>query len=205
MSLKFKRLKEYDTIWHPDSTIVLKSATEKVAVGRFVDGEMIKFDDETLKLCKKWKFKYEAEKEKSVEKDVEEEAEEEDAEEEEVEEEDAEEEDAEEEEAVEEDAEKEDAVEEDAEKEDAVESKQIPEKEQADFSVKFVFLNKCLSELSSSVHSHKKNTEKEIDILKNKLVEKNKEYDSLYSKFNEVEDKYIKLKTKFEGIKNLFA
>ena len=70
MSLKFKRLKEYDTIWHPDSTIVLKSATEKVAVGRFVDGEMIKFDDETLKLCKKWKFKYEAENRGRFEKMV---------------------------------------------------------------------------------------------------------------------------------------
>ena len=57
-NLKFKRLKEYDTIWHPESTLVFKSATEKLVVGRYVDGVMIKLDDISLEICKEWKFKH---------------------------------------------------------------------------------------------------------------------------------------------------
>jgi hypothetical protein len=45
-------------IWHPESTLVFKSATEKLVIGRFCDNEFISIDEKTLDLCVQWKFKY---------------------------------------------------------------------------------------------------------------------------------------------------
>ena len=53
-----KKLKELDTVWHPESTLVFKSQQEKLVTGRYVEGEFIPFDDEALELCTKWSFKY---------------------------------------------------------------------------------------------------------------------------------------------------
>ena len=47
-------------IWHPESTLVFKSATEKLVIGRFFDNEFISIDEKTLDLCVQWKFKYDA-------------------------------------------------------------------------------------------------------------------------------------------------
>ena len=208
-NLKFKRLKEYDTIWHPQSTLVFKSATEKLVVGRYVDGEMIKLDDEALKICKEWKFKHDESLLKNEEEvSVEEGEEDEEGEGEEGE---GEAEDEDEEEVTGEDEENEkEKVEEETEevvvKEKRKEEIPVQElKEENDFSIKFVFLNKYLNELSSSVDSHKKNSEKEIDVLKDDLLQKNKEYDLLKNNYDQMEDQYIKLKAKFEGIKNFFS
>jgi len=53
-----KKLKELDTIWHPESTLVFKSSKDKVVIGRYENQELISLDDECLDLCAKWKFKY---------------------------------------------------------------------------------------------------------------------------------------------------
>ena len=53
-----KKLKELNTVWHPESTLVFKSQEEKVVTGRYVDNEFIPLDDEALDLCTKWSFKY---------------------------------------------------------------------------------------------------------------------------------------------------
>jgi hypothetical protein len=53
-----KKLKELDTIWHPESTCVFKSTQDKVVIGRFENGELVSLDDTALDLCEKWKFKY---------------------------------------------------------------------------------------------------------------------------------------------------
>ena len=45
-------------IWHPESTLVFKSITEKLVIGRFCDNEFISIDEKTLDLCVQWKFKY---------------------------------------------------------------------------------------------------------------------------------------------------
>ena len=53
-----KKNKNINRIWHPDSTLVFKSATEKVVIGRYDGKEIISLDDESLELCTKWNFKY---------------------------------------------------------------------------------------------------------------------------------------------------
>ena len=54
----YKILKKLNTIWHPDSTLVFKSQKDKRAIGRYVDGEFVSFDQTTLELCTEWDFKY---------------------------------------------------------------------------------------------------------------------------------------------------
>ena len=53
--VKLKKNKALDLMWHEDSTVVFK---DKKAIGRFSDGEFVPFDEETLKLCETYKFKY---------------------------------------------------------------------------------------------------------------------------------------------------
>ena len=53
-----KKNKTINKIWHPESTLVFKSSSEKLVIGRFQDGEVIPLDDEALDLCVQWKFKY---------------------------------------------------------------------------------------------------------------------------------------------------
>ena len=56
-----KPLKEMETIWHPDSTLVFKSKTEKVVIGRWINGEFVPLDEEAVELCTQWSFKYDQE------------------------------------------------------------------------------------------------------------------------------------------------
>jgi hypothetical protein len=56
-----KVLKELDTVWHVESTLVFKSQNEKKVTGRYVDGEFIELDDTALELCEEWGFKYDQE------------------------------------------------------------------------------------------------------------------------------------------------
>jgi hypothetical protein len=56
-----KPLKEMETIWHPDSTLVFKSKTEKVVTGRWINSEFLPLDEESIELCAQWSFKYDQE------------------------------------------------------------------------------------------------------------------------------------------------
>jgi len=56
-----KPLKEMETIWHPDSTLVFKSKTEKVVTGRWINSEFLPLDEEAVELCAQWSFKYDQE------------------------------------------------------------------------------------------------------------------------------------------------
>jgi len=53
-----KKLKELDVIWHPETTLVFRSVTDKVVTGRIYNGSVIPLDDEAIELCAEWKFKY---------------------------------------------------------------------------------------------------------------------------------------------------
>ena len=215
--LVFKRLKEYDTIWHPDSTLVLKSATEKVAIGRFVDGILINFDEKALALCNKWKFKYD---ESLINNEGEEEGEEgeeegEDGEDGEDEGEDGEDgeddgEDEEEQDIEEQGVEEEEEQVEENKKNDDSTGKvsvpvSVPVQPKNNFKENFTYLNKYIYDLSISVKSSDDSYENEISNLREKLSTKNSEYDSLKRKHDEIEEQYNKLKIKFEGIKSLFS
>jgi chaperonin cofactor prefoldin len=52
-----KKLTGYNTVWHPESTVVFKSEKERIVIGRFVDKELIPLDQECLELCDEWSFK----------------------------------------------------------------------------------------------------------------------------------------------------
>ena len=56
-----KPLKEMETIWHPESTLVFKSKTEKVVTGRWINSEFLPLDEDSIELCTQWSFKYDQE------------------------------------------------------------------------------------------------------------------------------------------------
>ena len=56
--ITLKKNKEINKIWHQESTLVFKSAEEKVVIGRYTDDELIPLDSEALSLCEEWGFKY---------------------------------------------------------------------------------------------------------------------------------------------------
>ena len=55
--LRLVKLKKYNTIWHPDSTLVFKSQKERFVIGRLVDKELVPLDDEAIELSEQWKLK----------------------------------------------------------------------------------------------------------------------------------------------------
>ena len=55
--LRLAKLKKYNTIWHPDSTLVFKSQKERLVIGRLVDKELVSLDDEAIELAEQWKLK----------------------------------------------------------------------------------------------------------------------------------------------------
>ena len=55
--IMLKKLKELNTIWHPESTLVFKSKDEKLVIGRWVDLSFVDIDDTAIQLCETWKFK----------------------------------------------------------------------------------------------------------------------------------------------------
>ncbi len=56
--LTLKKNKKLDLIYHPETMLVFKSATEKVVTGRILDDEFVSLDEEALKLCDENGFKY---------------------------------------------------------------------------------------------------------------------------------------------------
>jgi outer membrane biosynthesis protein TonB len=55
--LVLKTNKKLGKIYHPDTGLVFKSATEKVVIGRIVDDEFVSLDDEAVELCEQNHFK----------------------------------------------------------------------------------------------------------------------------------------------------
>lgn len=54
--LILKNLKDHNTVWHPESTLVFKSQKDRLVIGRYVDGQLISLDDTALELCEKFGF-----------------------------------------------------------------------------------------------------------------------------------------------------
>ena len=55
--IMLKKLKELNTIWHPESALVFKSKDEKLVIGRWVNSVFVDLDDTAIQLCETWKFK----------------------------------------------------------------------------------------------------------------------------------------------------
>ena len=223
-----KKLKEYDTMWHPDSTLVFKSSTEKLVIGRYVNNELISLDEEALELCEKWKFKYDS---SLIEEEVETDGD--DVEDEKVQEEGEEPTDEE-----EEDQKTEEVSPEPEETTGSINSIEIKDvvvvneptieitTSDVDFKVNFKFLDKYLLDFKSSIDSNNEKQAQRISKLQDELNDRNRdcekyqkeidnhkdqytkitdEYNKMSSEYSTIKEEYNKLKMKFEGIKNLFA
>ena len=51
-----KKLTAFNTIWHPETTLVFKSQKERLVIGRYVDGDIISLDDDAIELSAEWNF-----------------------------------------------------------------------------------------------------------------------------------------------------
>jgi len=59
MKIVLKKNKTIGKIWHPETRLVFKSPSEKIVIGYFNDEEVIKLNEENIKVCKEWGFKFE--------------------------------------------------------------------------------------------------------------------------------------------------
>ena len=53
-----KKIKGSTHILHPESTLVFKSAKDRIVIGRYENDTIIELDNKTVKLCEKWNYKY---------------------------------------------------------------------------------------------------------------------------------------------------
>lgn len=52
----FKTLKAYNTIWHPESTLVFKSKDNRIVIGRMENDELVSLDEKAIELCEKYGY-----------------------------------------------------------------------------------------------------------------------------------------------------
>lgn len=183
-----KKLKELDTIWHPESGLVFKSATDKVVISRWVNEENIPLDDEAIELCEKWKFKYDisvfGEEEGGEEEQADEAGDEEDQEEQESEE---------------------------PEPTPVPPPTPVPTPVQVTKVDDTEFQN-ITSNLVKYFDNLNSNYLGQISQLKTELLNKTNEcadmtdkYNDMTNQYNDMKEQYDKLKAKFDGIKSLFS
>ena len=174
-----KKLKCLNTIYHPESKLVFKSATDKdrVVVGVFDEDTetLIPLDSESIKLCEYWKFKYE------IPEDEEE---------------------GEEEEGESEQQEVEEVVEQQSPPESVEEcvhvKVQVQEQNSEAQAHATDMLTESFSQLIKNVNQIEISYQKKIHELEVALKQKSIDYDDITSKHD-------KLKQKFDSIKNLFS
>ena len=56
--LVLKKNKKLDKIYHPDTGLVFKSASERVVIGRIIEDEFASLDQESVDLCQQYGFRY---------------------------------------------------------------------------------------------------------------------------------------------------
>jgi len=208
-----KVLKGTDHLWHEESALVFKSKTEKLVIGRFVDGTIISLDDVTLELCEKWGFKYDPDLISSEKEDVDGEEEEE----EEVESHEEAEDEQSDENNIEnvhnnQDNNQDNNFEKDvtdlndvSENDDDNENEESNDDNNNLYLSKFETLNNMITELSSTIDSQNKNYIQKINSLKSQLNQGTAEFQKLKQQYEQTNEEYLKLKTKFDGIRNLFS
>lgn len=199
-----KKNKELDTIWHPETTLVFKSSTEKVVTGRYENGEFISLDEKALELCEKWKFKYDTSliEEEEEEEGDEEEGEEEDGEADEQ--------------AVDDEQPDQDVEEQEEDNSDpvvvpVVQQVILPSTGNTTKEVNSIMidantrLNSYLTSLVSEFTSKIDKLETQLSSKSSELVDTKKKLDENVSKLNDLSSQHVKLQAKFDGIKQLFS
>jgi hypothetical protein len=199
--IALKKLRELDTVWHPDSTLVFKSSTDKVVIGRWVDDQFIDLDQEAVELCEKWSFKFDTSR-IEFENDENDENDEEDEEGE-----------AEEGEAEEDEAKEGEVVEDESNEGDVDENTNEVKTEQTVSQITKPVVSEDLNgmteeftkNLNSYFQSVNQTFNNKISILETKLTTRNKEYDDIKELYSNIKQEHDKLKAKFDGIKSLFS
>ena len=206
-----KKLKELNTIWHPESTLVFKSSTEKIVIGRYENEKLVSLDNKCLELCEKWKFKYDKD---LIEEEEEVEEKEEENEEEEVEE-------------KEEEVEEKEEISDNNNQKEEVEEKVLVNEEVApkkvvkmsennevnqdslliseitiDYTKK---IHQFFDKLSVNYNSQILDLKNELVSLKNNFDDVTKKYETECSEHNSTKEQLSKLQSKFDGIKQLFS
>ena len=222
----FKKLQGTSHIWHKDTGLIIRSPSDKIVIGRYIDDEITPLDEEGIELCNKMKFKYEIpeEVEETEELDDTEETEEVD--------------DTEETEEVNETEEVSEETEEVNDSEEVVKDQEKSENAKVQTqveknidkfdivignpphnedlkstgvepSLKVVPLTNLTLEFTQNLNKYFESLNldfsNKISVLETKLVEKSRESDNIKEKFNDMSDKYNKLEAKFNGIKQLFS
>jgi len=196
--ITLKKLKELDTIWHPESTLVFKSQNEKIVIGTY-DGKFVPLDQTAVELCEKWKFKYDKSLLEEEEEEVEEVEEKEESEEEENEKEESEEEENEKEEVI-------PVVKEDGEVIQVVKEEIVNIQNNSNTNNHLRDITETFSNnLYKFYDDLKLENTKEITELQNKLCELTKKYDLEVKNHDDAKDKLSKLQTKFDTMKQFFS
>ena len=66
MKVILKKNKKIGKIWHPQTRLIFKSASERIVVGYLNDDESISnLSEENVKVCKEWGFRFESTKDES--------------------------------------------------------------------------------------------------------------------------------------------
>lgn len=228
--VSLKKLSEFNTVWHEDTSLVFKSAKEIIVVGKLVNKKIVPLTDADITTCEKFKFKYEitAEEEEEEVEETEEVEEEEVEETEEVEEEEVEETEEVEEEEVEVTEEKKEEVKVEAVKEEVKEEIKAEEevkvevlKEEVKKEIKAEVVKEEVK-VKAEVETEKQVDDDATEFLKtvndlNRIwVTKNEknskkiqsleiELENTKKQYSDLQDLYEKMKIKFDGIKQLFS
>ena len=216
-----KTLKSHKTIWHPESTLVYKSRKDRIVIGRFVDGELIPLDSETLDLCEEWGNKFppdeslidkesdeEQEGEQESENDEQQESEEQESEGQEEEEQEEEEQQESEGQEGEQESEEDEGQEGEQESDTQEEEKQEPEDEQppvAAFNLKKDNYEEYFKSFMTEVRSMCKKNDSQLSTAEAKLEKKIEDFVELEAKLKNITTDYNAIKKKFDAMKSLFA
>lgn len=225
----YKTIKNLNTIWHPESTLLFKTQKDRTVVGRYINSKVVPLDHDAVKLCEKYGYKPDETLLKALanQEDQEEEPEEqEDPEEQEPEEEtEQEQEDPEEQETEEEEPEPEEQPEEEEILPKKVDNKQIvskgkpePEKPVKTLEPKKVpkkglekepsvtdDLDTCFSDIISVVKKSQERVNNLVKKLESDLDKSNKENAKLNEDIFTVNEELIEFRKKVDSFKKMFS
>lgn len=193
--LRLVKLKKYNTIWHPDSTLVFKSQKERFVIGRLVDKELVPLDDEAIELAEQWKLKIDESllESESEEKDSEEGSESDDG---------SNDEQSQEEESQKEESQEEENLVEVAKEEDNLQLKESEKTPKETLTVDTSFKD---NELTNEIMQNARKTVDLIIGLETQLEIVSKEKTELQTSYNDLKEKYDAIMNKFNTMKSLFA
>ena len=196
--LRLVKLKKYNTIWHPDSTLVFKSQKERFVIGRLVDKELVPLDDEAIELSEQWKLKIDESllESESEEKDSEEGSDD-----------DSNDEDSNDEQSQEENPHKDEQSQDDENLVEVVKEEDNLQLKESEKTPKALTVDTSFkdNELTNEIMQNARKTVDLIIGLETKLEIVSKEKTELQTSYDDLKEKYDAIMNKFNTMKSLFA